>query len=173
MNILVFNCGSSSLNFKVYRPASDSRGEIICYGKAHRVGVKGTQPSFLECHANSKDEKMVTPIPDHRTAGTLVLEYLKRNGIDFDLIGHRFVHGGSLFSASIWITADNIASIRDCLPLAPIHNPNSYSVFEVCREFHPQKPQYLTFDTAFHSDLPESAYTYALPADIQVQIPFS
>ena len=54
---------------------------------------------------------MVTPIPDHRTAGTLVLEYLKRNGIDFDLIGHRFVHGGSLFSASIWITADNIASI--------------------------------------------------------------
>ena len=115
---------------------------------------------------------MVTPIPDHKTAGTLVLEHLKRQGIDFDLIGHRFVHGGSLFSASIWITADNIDSIRDCLPLAPIHNPNSYSVFEVCREYYPQKPQYLTFDTAFHSDLPETAYAYALPVDIQDRFHF-
>ena len=99
------------------------------------------------------------------------MEYLKRNGIDFELIGHRFVHGGSKFSVSIWITVDNIASIRDCLPLAPIHNPNSYSVYEVCREFHPQKPQYLTFDTAFHS-VCRVAYTYALPANIQYRFHF-
>jgi acetate kinase len=84
MNILVFNCGSSSLNFKVYTASADSNVDVVCSGKAHRVGVKGTQPSFLECHYGSKDEKTVTPIPDHKTAGILVLEYLKRLGVDFD-----------------------------------------------------------------------------------------
>lgn len=172
MNTLVFNCGSSSLNFKVYSVNTDSRGNILCSGKAHRVGVQGTQPSFLECHANTNDEKITTPIPDHKTAAILVLDYLKRIGLDFDLIGHRFVHGGSLFRESTWITEKNIASIQDCLPLAPIHNPNSFSVFKVCREQYPQISQYLTFDTAFHAALPGAAYTYALPADIQNQFHF-
>ncbi len=172
MNILVFNCGSSSLNFKVYSANTDSQVDIVCSGKAHRVGVKGTQPSFLECHSTSKDEKTVTPIPDHKTAGTLVLDYLKRIGVGFDCIGHRFVHGGSLFSGSTWITDENITSIQACLPLAPIHNPNSFSVFQVCRDYYPQIPQYLTFDTAFHAGLPPQAYTYALSAEIQDRFHF-
>jgi acetate kinase len=92
--------------------------------------------------------------------------------VDFDCTGHRFVHGGSLFSGSTWITDDNLDSIQACLPLAPIHNPNSFSVFRVCREYYPQIPQYLTFDTAFHAGLQPSAYTYALSTKIQDRFHF-
>jgi acetate kinase len=92
--------------------------------------------------------------------------------VDFDCTGHRFVHGGSLFSGSTWITDDNLDSIQACLPLAPIHNPNSFSVFRVCREYYPQIPQYLTFDTAFHAGLQPSAYTYALSTRIQDRFHF-
>lgn len=172
MNILVFNCGSSSLNFKVFKITDQSLAGVISSGKAHRVGVKGTQSSFLETHSASRDEKTVVPIPDHRTAASLILDHLEHAGVAFDLIGHRFVHGGSSFSKTSWIDNHNIDAIKACLPLAPIHNPNSFNAFLVCQERYPSMPQYLTFDTAFHSTLPKKSYTYALSASVKERYHF-
>jgi acetate kinase len=167
MQILVFNCGSSSLNFKLFAVMPASRLAVDFSGKAHRVGVKGSQSSYIEFHYGQLYDKKELPIPDHRTAANLVFDFLAQNNISFDLIGHRFVHGGETLTESIFVTESTISSIMDCLPLASIHNPNSFSVIEVCGDRYPNTPQYLTFDTAFHSSLPASSYTYPLPATIQ------
>ncbi len=167
MQILIFNCGSSSLNFKLFHVMPASRLAVDYSGKAHRVGVKGSQSSYIEFHYGQLSDKKDLPIPDHRTAANLVFDFLAQNNISFDLIGHRFVHGGETLTESIIVTESTLSNIMDCLPLAPIHNPNSFSVIEVCGDRYPSTPQYLTFDTAFHSSLPASSYTYPLPAAIQ------
>ncbi len=166
LNILVFNCGSSSLNYKVYVAHPPDHLETIVKGKAHRVGVKGSEPSFIEHHHNNDADKLTTPINDHSEAARLVIAHLKEKSIKVDLIGHRFVHGGSVFQKSVFMTPENMEKLAGCLPLAPIHNPNSLSVIQECQRLLPGIPQYLTFDTAFHSSLPEWAYTYALPAHL-------
>jgi acetate kinase len=165
MNILVFNCGSSSQNYKLY--SSTSTGlELICKGKAHRVGVKGSEPAFIEHVLCKETSRFTLPIPDHATAAGLVLDFLKQNDLQVDAIGHRFVHGGEFYQESVVITPEVVANLGKLLPLAPIHNPNSLSVIRVCQGRLPSLPETLTFDTAFHAGLPESAYTYALPLDL-------
>ncbi|HEX2978828.1 MAG TPA: hypothetical protein VHO48_01070, partial [Anaerolineaceae bacterium] len=145
MNILVFNCGSSSLNYKVFQTQPEKGLQVLCSGKAHRVGVKGDEPAFIEHHLDGQTEKTTTPIPDHRTAARLALDFLQTRNVAIDIVGHRFVHGGSSFQASTRLTLPVLEQIRELLPLAPIHNPNSLSVIEVCRERLPGLPQYLTF----------------------------
>ncbi len=162
MQIVVFNCGSSSLNYKLFESENNSL-TVIGYGKAHRVGVSGSEPSFMEHHLQGQYLRLVTPIPTHREAAQLILSFLREQQVGFDIIGHRFVHGGSIFQRSTWLTAENEADLRACLPLASIHNPNSMSVIEECQTEHPNLPQYLTFDTAFHASLPEESFRYLLP----------
>ncbi|MEA5078113.1 MAG: acetate/propionate family kinase [Anaerolineaceae bacterium] len=162
MNILVFNCGSSSQNYKLYRSKGSSL-ELLCKGKAHRVGVKGIEPSFIEHHWSDQTIKEVVPLPDHRTAAHLILNFLAGQHFTVDAVGHRFVHGGELFQRSVLLTAEVLPELAGLIPLAPIHNPNSLSVIEVCLGRMPGTPETLTFDTAFHAGLPESAYRYALP----------
>ena len=98
MNILVFNCGSSSLNYKVFRFENTEVSSIVISGKAHRVGVKGTEPSFIEHHLNGQTEKQTRPISNHSEAAKLVIRYLQDHQIDLDAIGHRFCPWRSRFS---------------------------------------------------------------------------
>lgn len=165
MQILVFNCGSSSLNYKVY-DADQQEMPVLISGKAHRVGVISSEPAFIEHHSGTSYQKDIQPIPNHPYAARLVLSAIQEQDIKIDVIGHRFVHGGSIFCASTWLTPEVEPKIRACLPLASLHNPNSWSVIETCREILPNCRQYLTFDTAFHASLPPEAYTYALPAQV-------
>ena len=164
MNILVFNCGSSSQNYKLYRVSAKNL-DLLCKGKAHRVGVIGKEPSFIEHAWGGHIERLEQPIPNHALAAGLILDFLQVKGFKIDAIGHRFVHGGSVYQHSIIITPEVYANLESLNPLAPIHNPNSLSVINVCRERLPGLPETLTFDTAFHSGMLESAYTYALPAE--------
>lgn len=166
MNILTFNCGSSSLTYKVFRAESQDNIEIEVSGKAHRVGVTGSEPSFIEHKHNGQYVKNVLPIANHREAASLVLNYLKNNNIHIDLIGHRFVHGATYFPQTALITDEALKKMEICLPFAPLHNPISFSVIKESLEFYPSIKEYITFDGAFHSTIPDYAYTYALPRDL-------
>lgn len=165
MNILVFNCGSSSLNYKLYT-FDHCQPQILCKGKAHRVGVKGSEPSFIEHHIADQTIRNTITIPDHRTAANLVLDELLRRNERVDAVSHRFVHGGERFQRSIVLDQTSLNQLQDLMPLAPIHNPNSMSVIQICLQRLQGVPETLTFDTAFHAALPESAYRYDLPDDL-------
>jgi acetate kinase len=166
MNILVLNCGSSSLNYKIYTLSPSGYLEVACQGKAHRVGVQGSEPAFIEHHLGLETIRKEIDIPDHRTAANLVLDFISTHCLEVNAVGHRFVHGGSAFQNSVILDQAMSQRIQDLLPMAPIHNPNSLSVIEVCQERLPGVPQYLTFDTAFHASLPEWSYRYTLPVDL-------
>jgi acetate kinase len=165
-NILVFNCGSSSLKYKVYQVGHADQIDQIASGIAHRVGVKSQEASFIENHYHGITEKLVQPFDTHRKAASLCVRCLHNAGIVIDVVGHRFVHGGTIFKESTMITKERMKDLRDCLPLAPIHNPNSMSVIEMCVEELPGLPQYVCCDTMFHTSIPAKAYSYALPQNI-------
>ena len=167
MNILVFNCGSSSINYKLYQTQNEKSLDLIIKGKGHRVGTSGTSPSFIE-HFNC-DEVIRTDIKlkNHQQAARLILNHLIASGFSIDMIGHRFVHGGERFQKSTLLTDEIIDDIEACLPLAPIHNPNSWRVIKECQSMLPDIPQYLTFDTAFHANLEPYVYSYALPQKLR------
>ena len=166
MNILVFNCGSSSLSFKVFRVKNYKNPRVILYGKAHRIGVKGAEPSFIEYKYKGGVQKNTIGVRNHKEAANSVLNYIKDNNIDVDLVGHRFVHGGSYFKNSTFINENTFKKLQLCVPLAPIHNPASLSVIYAAKKALPKIRQYVAFDSAFHASLPFSAYTYALPKKI-------
>jgi acetate kinase len=166
MNILTFNCGSSSLSYKIFQIDSHDEIEIAVSGKAHRVGVTGSEPSFIEHNYNGQYVKNTLPIASHREAAALVFQYVKENSIPIDLIGHRFVHGATYFPRTAIITEKALEMLEICLPFAPLHNPISLSVIKESLERYPSITEYLTFDGAFHSTIPDYAYTYALPSEI-------
>ena len=163
MNILVFNCGSSSLSYKVFQATDSQHLAAVLAGKAHRVGVHGTEDAFIEHHLDGETFRKALPICNHREAATLAITFIRERNVQVDLIGHRFVHGGSLFQRSTFLDALQLERLGRCLPLAPIHNPNSLSVIHAAQEALPGVRQYVTFDSAFHASIPEYAYTYALP----------
>jgi acetate kinase len=166
MNILVINCGSSSLNYKIYTLGPAGYLEVACHGKAHRVGIQGSEPAFIEHHLGLESIRKETAIPDHRTAANLVLDFIDTHCLEINAIGHRFVHGGSTFQGSVILDRAVRQQLQELLALAPIHNPNSLSVIDVCQQRLPGVAQYLTFDTAFHASLPEWSYRYALPVEV-------
>lgn len=166
MNVLVFNCGSSSLTFKVYEQGRSEIFLVVLSGKAHRVGVKGSESSFVEYNYQGNINKHVVNIPDHRKAANLVLNFVSDNKIKIDCIGHRFVHGGQYFRKTSLLGREELKKLEACIPLAPIHNPISLAVIDESKTFYPGLSQYVTFDSAFHSTIPEYAYTYALPKNI-------
>jgi acetate kinase len=166
MNILVFNCGSSSQSFKIFQTDTADGVRVIVSGKARRVGVKGTEPSSLETHLDGKTETIVTPLKNHRRAAALALTFIQDHGISVDCVGHRFVHGGNYFQHSVFLNEQTMRKLKLCRPLAPIHNPNSLSVIDECVRRLPEVTQYVAFDSAYHSSIPPYAYTYALPKRI-------
>ncbi|MCK9573788.1 MAG: acetate/propionate family kinase, partial [Candidatus Omnitrophica bacterium] len=166
LNVLIFNCGSSSLTYKIFQVRNSTVCKVVSSGKAHRVGVKGTRSSFIEHRFKNKPYKKEVAIQNHRQAATLILEYIQDKGIKIDCIGHRFVHGGNQFTKSVFLDKNTLRKLLLCLPLAPIHNPISLGVIHESRKTFPDLPQYVTFDSAFHSTIPSYAYTYALPEKI-------
>lgn len=166
MNILSFNCGSSSLTYKIFSIDRSGNIEAVASGKAHRVGVKGTASSFLEHNYKGNFEKNNVPLKNHREAAGFILAYLKERSIKVDYIGHRFVHGGEYFKNSVILNNQLFKKLELCLPLAPIHNPMSLNVIEESIQVMPEAKNCVAFDSAFHSTIPYKAYTYALPKKI-------
>lgn len=165
MNILVINCGSSSLKFQLIDAVTE---KLIAKGLCERIGIEGSQ---LVYQPAGKDKlKTVTPMEDHTKAIKLVLEALtdKENGVVKDLseigaVGHRIVHGGEKFAASTLINEEVIAAITECNELAPLHNPANLIGIAACEELMPDTPMVAVFDTAFHQTMPQEAYLYGIP----------
>lgn len=165
MNILVINCGSSSLKYQLIN--SDTE-DVLAKGLCERIGIEG---SMLTHQPAGKDKiKKELDMPDHTAAVQFVIEALtdKENGCikslsEIDAIGHRIVHGGESFSGSVVLTEEVMRGIEECNELAPLHNPANLIGIRSCSKIMPNVPQVGVFDTAFHQTMPEKAYLYGLP----------
>ncbi len=151
MDILIFNCGSSSQGFKVYRISPDGTPVAVAWGKARNVATKTQAASVVEWHIRGEAGSRAADLSLHALAAREILALLEGHHVRVDAVGHRFVHGGDLFTQTARIDPAALAKLRRCLHFAPIHNPNSLSVIEVCRDLLPDVPQYAVFDTSFHS----------------------
>nr|MCR4654863.1 hypothetical protein [Lachnospiraceae bacterium] len=165
MNLLIFNCGSSSQGFTVFRTDGVNEPAIPAFGKARNVATKTQAAAVLDWEIDGEKGSTNADFSSHRLAAEKILEVLKEHGVKIDAVGHRFVNGGSFFKRAARLDEEALAHLRECLPLAPIHNPNSYSVIEVCLEQLPGVPQYAVFDTSFHAQMPEENRVYALPKE--------
>jgi acetate kinase len=163
LNLLIFNCGSSSLSFKLFSKDHTRALQILASGKAHRVGVTGTEASYIELNHNNLQERMPIHLTSHAQAAEKIIQLLQNKNYQPDAIGHRFVHGGTHFNQAVVITPQTKTLLLQVLPLAPIHNPNAYSVIQICQETYPDLPQFVSFDTTFHSSMPDLATLECLP----------
>lgn len=165
MNILVINCGSSSLKFQLI----DSETEkVIAKGLCERIGIEGSCINYTPTGGEKK--KTLIPMPDHTTAIRMVLDALTdpQTGVVRELseigaVGHRIVHGGEKFAASTVITDEVLKAIEECNELAPLHNPANLIGIWACRKLMPETPMVAVFDTAFHQTMPQEAYLYGIP----------
>ena len=165
INVLVINCGSSSLKFQLINSKSEA---VIAKGLCERIGIEGSQMTYTP--AGGVKQETVTPMKDHTEAIRLVLGALtdKENGVvksldEIGAVGHRLVHGGENFASSTLITDEVIKAIEECNDLAPLHNPANLIGISACKELMPNTPMAGVFDTAFHQTMPEEAYLYGLP----------
>lgn len=165
INVLVINCGSSSLKFQLINSKSEA---VIAKGLCERIGIEGSQMTYTP--AGGVKQETVTPMKDHTEAIRLVLGALtdKENGVvksldEIGAVGHRLVHGGENFASSTLITDEVIKAIEECNDLAPLHNPANLIGISACKELMPNTPMAGVFDMAFHQTMPEEAYLYGLP----------
>lgn len=158
LTVLVFNTGSSSLSFKLYR-----HSQVLLRGKCHRVGVTGAQPSYIEIQSDGDTVRSEVALGDHVTAAGLVLDSVDRRGVRFDAVGHRFADGGGYFSLGVVVDAATRPLLDRCAPLAPLHNAAALAAIELVAARYSGVRQYVVFDSTFHAGLPEVARTYALP----------
>ncbi len=165
MNILVINCGSSSLKFQLIDSESE---KCIAKGLCERIGIEGSMITYTP--EGGEKEKTVTPMPDHTEAIRLVLQALtnEKTGVvksldEIGAVGHRIVHGGEKFAEATILTDDVMAAIEECNDLAPLHNPANLIGINACKSLMPNTPMVGVFDTAFHQTMPQEAYMYGLP----------
>eukprot|EP01105_Mastigella_eilhardi_P006534 TRINITY_DN18074_c0_g1_i1.p1 TRINITY_DN18074_c0_g1~~TRINITY_DN18074_c0_g1_i1.p1 ORF type:complete len:436 (-),score=131.85 TRINITY_DN18074_c0_g1_i1:749-1990(-) len=170
-SVLVINCGSSSMIFKVFEVSDDAATtpRLLAKGKANRIGPSGkVAQSFIECDGAVPaipKTRLDVELPDHRTAISHCLKWLQSSGFEFTVVGHRFVHGGDMARDPLIVTPEVLAKLKTCVPLAPLHNPISLSVVEECQRVLPKTvTHYVVFDNAFHASLPDVTARYALPA---------
>jgi len=157
-SILVFNVGSSSLTFKLYR-----HSEVIARGKCHRVGVKGTEPAFMEFHHGETHERLEVGLADHVEAAGRVLDRLETAKLGVDAVGHRYGDGGGYFTTGTVVDDSTRPLLERCAPLAPLHNVAALAMIDLVGCRLGGIPQYVVFDSSFHSELPDVARAYALP----------
>lgn len=165
MNILVINCGSSSLKYQLINSESE---EVLAKGLCERIGLEG---SLITHQAAGKEKvKIETPMPNHTLAIKQVISALTdaEHGViasldEIGAVGHRVVHGGEKFSTSVIIDDEVMKAIEECNDLAPLHNPANLIGINSCREIMPNVPMVAVFDTAFHQTMPKKAYLYGLP----------
>lgn len=165
MKILVLNCGSSSVKYKLIDSASE---QVLAEGGVEKLGLPD---SFLKYKKpDGKKVTIVVEMPDHKSAVGNILKLLtdSREGVisSFDeigAVGHRVVHGMEKFNKSVLITPEVVEKIKECYTVAPLHNPANMTGIEAVTELLPKVPQVAVFDTAFHQTMPAKAYMYALP----------
>ena len=165
MKILVLNCGSSSVKYKLIDSVSK---EVLAEGGVEKVGLPD---SFLKYkRPDGSKETITVSMPDHKEAVANILKILTdpKEGViksfsEIDAVGHRVVHGMEKFNKSVLITPEVIEKIKECYTVAPLHNPANMTGIEAVTELLPQAPQVAVFDTAFHQTMPAKAFMYALP----------
>ena len=164
MNILVINCGSSSLKFQLIDMTTEA---VQAKGLCERIGIDGSRIVYTP--AGGEKMTIESPMPTHTEAIKLVLDCLTNAeyGVikslkEINAVGHRVVHGGEKFASSTIITDEVIKVIEECNELAPLHNPANLIGINVCRELMPGVPMVGVFDTAFHQTMPKKAYLYGL-----------
>lgn len=164
MNVLVINCGSSSLKYQLINSESE---EVLAKGLCERIGIDGR---LTYQKAGCDKEITEAPMPTHKEAIQMVLDALvneKTGAIkslaEVNAVGHRVVHGGEKFASSVVINQEVLAAIEECNDLAPLHNPANLIGINACAELMPNVPMVAVFDTAFHQTMPEKAYLYGLP----------
>ena len=166
MNVLVINCGSSSLKYQLINSDTEA---VLAKGLCERIGIDGR---LTYQKAGLDKEITEAPMPTHKEAIQLVLDALvneKTGAIaslaEVNAVGHRIVHGGEKFASSAVITPEMLAAVEECNDLAPLHNPANLIGIRVCSELMPGVPQVGVFDTAFHQTMPAKAYLYGLPIE--------
>ena len=164
MNVLVINCGSSSLKFQLINAETEN---VLAKGLCERIGIDGRltyQP------AGGEKEKSDLAMPTHTEAIQFVIDALtnEKTGVvksldEIGAVGHRLVHGGEKFASSVVITDEVKKAVEECNDLAPLHNPANLIGVAACEKLMPGTPMVAVFDTAFHQTMPEKAYMYGLP----------
>lgn len=164
MNVLVINCGSSSLKFQLINSETEA---VLAKGLCERIGIDGRltyQPTGGEKEVNN------LAMPTHTEAIQFVIDALtnEKTGVvksldEIGAVGHRLVHGGEKFASSVVITEEVKKAVEECNDLAPLHNPANLIGVNACEKLMPNTPMVAVFDTAFHQTMPEKAYMYGLP----------
>lgn len=164
MNVLVINCGSSSLKYQLIDSESE---KVLAKGLCERIGIDGR---LTYQKAGLDKEITEAPMPTHKEAIKMVLDALtndKTGAIksldEVGAVGHRMVHGGEKFTCSAVIDDEMIKAVESCNDLAPLHNPANLIGVNACKELMPNVPMVGVFDTAFHQTMPKKAYLYGLP----------
>lgn len=168
MKTLVINCGSSSLKYQLIDMDTETS---LVQGLVERIGIDG---SILTQKVEGREKYIIKEdMPDHKSAIKHVLAALvdDKNGViksmeEIGAVGHRVVHGGEKYSHSVVIDENVLESIRDCISLAPLHNPPNIIGIEACKELMPNTPMVAVFDTAFHQTMPKEAYICPLPYEL-------
>ena len=164
MKILVLNSGSSSLKYQLLDMETE---KVLAKGNYERIGIGG---SFVTHKVGKEKYTYEKDVKNHEEAISFVMEQFtdKEHGVissldEINAIGHRVVHGGEKFNKSVIITEEVKNTIRDCIELAPLHNPAALTGIEACEKVMPGKPNVAVFDTAFHQTIPEERYIYPIP----------
>ena len=164
MNILVLNCGSSSVKYQLVEMGTET---VLARGLAERIGLNGSR---VKHDANNQQIVIEKVMPDHVHAVDLILSLLTdpKHGViesieAIDAVGHRVVHGGEYFISSTLITEEVMKTLNDCIPLAPLHNPANIMGINAILKVLPKVPQVGVFDTAFHQTMPKESFLYAIP----------
>ena len=164
MNVLVINCGSSSLKYQLINSDTEA---VLAKGLCERIGIDGR---LTYQKAGGEKEVTEAAMPTHKEAIQLVLNALtnEKTGAvkslaEVNAVGHRVVHGGEKFASSVVINDEVLKAIEECNDLAPLHNPANLIGINACRDLMPGVPMVAVFDTAFHQTMPEKAYLYGLP----------
>ena len=165
MNILVINCGSSSLKYQLI---SSETEEVLAKGICERIGIDGSAISHTPAGGDKVTEEL--PMADHTDAVRYVIEKLTDANVgviksldEIDAVGHRIVHGGEKFASSVVIDDEVMKAIEECNDLAPLHNPANLIGINSCKAIMPGVPMVAVFDTAFHQTMPKKAFLYGLP----------
>lgn len=169
MKILVLNCGSSSVKYKLIE-LSGNEQNILAEGGVEKVGLPD---SFLKFKYNGEKVTLNASMPNHNVAIRIILDNLTsekygciKNFDEIEAVGHRLVHGGEKFNSSVLINDEVIAKVKECYDLAPLHNPVNIAGVDAISEILPDVPQVGVFDTAFHQTMPSYAYMYGLPYEM-------
>ena len=168
MKILVLNCGSSSIKYKLFDMDTQT---VMVQGGVEKIGLPD---SFLQIKLNNGEKvKIEQLMPEHTVGIQLILNSLVDEKIgciasleEIQAVGHRVVHGGEKFNKSVLITPEVKEMIVKCVELAPLHNPANLKGIEAVEQALPGVPQVAVFDTAFHQTMPDEAYMYAIPYEL-------